>query len=136
MSIAAFIRNEILLPRLRKASVLAVYDPDQRYHGICQSIVGNDTAVVDASETSIEAREAAMLALASLGKPDRPRSSCMIGPCLARESRTRPTLPFPRRRSVYAATSPSWAGRGAWPHIVRGCCISTAVPRSRRPSSL
>jgi hypothetical protein len=70
MSIAAFIRNEIFLSRLRNASVLAVYDPDRRYHDICHSIADKDTAVVDASESSIEAREAAMLALAFLGKPN------------------------------------------------------------------
>ena len=68
MNIADFIRNDVFLPRLRKASVLAVYDPDRRYRGICQSMARDDTAVVDASEGSIEAREVAMLALASLGK--------------------------------------------------------------------
>src|SRR6516162_6831179 len=73
MSLAAFIRNEIFLSRLKKASVLAVYDPGHRYSDICQSMADKNTAVVDASESSIEAREAAMLALASLGKPDRPK---------------------------------------------------------------
>lgn len=73
MSIAAFIRNEIFLPRLRKASVLAVYDPDRRYREICRSIADDDIEVVDATESSIEAREAAMLALALLGKPKRPK---------------------------------------------------------------
>jgi hypothetical protein len=73
MSLAAFIRNEIFLSRLKKASVLAVYDPGHRYSDICQSMADKNTAVVDASESSIEAREAAMLTLASLGKPDRPK---------------------------------------------------------------
>src|SRR5271166_6051966 len=71
MSIAAFVRNQIFLPRLKRASVLAVYDPHRRYRNICQSMAGDDTAVVDASECSIEAREAAMLTFASLGKPDQ-----------------------------------------------------------------
>lgn len=80
MTIASFIRNEILLPRLRKASVLAVYDPDRRYRDICHSIADGKTAVVDASESSIEAREAAMLALASVGKPDRPKELLVYVP--------------------------------------------------------
>ena len=68
MSIAAFIRDEIFLTRLRKASVLAVYDPDRRYRDICQSLADADTAFVDAGESSIEAREVATLAVTSLGK--------------------------------------------------------------------
>src|SRR5271165_6143571 len=80
MSIAAFIRDAIFLPRLKTASVLAVYDPDRRYRHICQSIAGDDTAVVDASECSVEAREAAMLALASLCKPDHPKELLVYVP--------------------------------------------------------
>ncbi len=80
MSIATFIRNEIFRPRLKKASVLAVYDPDRRYRDICQSMMDEFTAIVDASESSIEAREAAMLAFASLGKPNRPKELLVYVP--------------------------------------------------------
>jgi hypothetical protein len=80
MSIAAFIRNEIFLPRLRKASVLAIYDPERRYRDICRSVADDNIAVVDATESSLEAREAAMLALASLGKPNRPKDLLVYVP--------------------------------------------------------
>jgi hypothetical protein len=80
LSIAAFIRNEIFRPRLKKASVLAVYDPTRRYRDICQSMADENTAVVDASESSIEAREAAMLALASISKPHRPKELLVYVP--------------------------------------------------------
>jgi PglZ domain len=68
MSVADFIRNEIFLPRLKKASVLAVYDPAKRYRAICLSLSDPDKKVVDAGDSSIEAREAAMLSLTALGK--------------------------------------------------------------------
>jgi hypothetical protein len=100
MSIAAFIRNEILLPRLRKASVLTVYDPDRRYRDICHSMADKNTAVVDASESSIEAREAAMLTLASLSKPDRPKELLVYVPARSPVSdEERQADPF----AVYAA---------------------------------
>ncbi|TIL82952.1 MAG: PglZ domain-containing protein [Mesorhizobium sp.] len=80
MTISGFIRNEILLPRLRKASVLVVYDPADRYREICQSLADEGAEIVDASTSSIEAREAAMLALASLGQPGRPRNLLVYVP--------------------------------------------------------
>ncbi|WP_296703748.1 PglZ domain-containing protein [Thiocapsa sp. UBA6158] len=73
MSIAAFIREDIFRDRLKKASALVVYDPDRRYRDICSAMEDDATAVVDASESSIEAREAAMLAFASLGRPNHPQ---------------------------------------------------------------
>ena len=79
MSIAAFIRDQIFSPRLNKAAVLAVYDPDRRYRDICQAMADKITAVVDASDSSIEAREAAMAAFASLGKPNG--RSALLGLC-------------------------------------------------------
>lgn len=100
MGIAAFVLTEIFRPRLKKASVLAVYDPDRRYRDICLSIADDRTAIVDASDSSIEAREAAMLALASLGKPDRPKQLLVYIP-------TRPPLTDEERQAdpfwVYAA---------------------------------
>lgn len=80
MTIAGFIRSEIFLPRLRKASVLVVYDSGRRYREICESLADEGTAVIDASTSSIEAREAAMLALASLGQPGRSRTLLVYVP--------------------------------------------------------
>ncbi|WP_137180947.1 PglZ domain-containing protein [Roseomonas sp. AR75] len=80
MSIATFIRDEVLLQRLRKASVLAVYDPDRRYRDLCLTLASQETAVVDTSESGIEAREAAMLALAALGRPGQPKSLLVYVP--------------------------------------------------------
>jgi hypothetical protein len=100
MSIAAFIREEVMRPRLNKASVLAVYDPEQRYRDLCQGLADDDTAVVDASESSIEARETAMLALAGLGKPNRPRALLVYVPAEPpMTDENRQTDPF----AVYAA---------------------------------
>lgn len=67
MSIEAFIKEEVLAPRLAKRGVLVVYDPDRRYRGTCRSLAGDRREVVDASETSIESREQAMRALVALG---------------------------------------------------------------------
>jgi hypothetical protein len=83
MNIADFIRNEIFYPRLKKASVLAVYDPDRRYRDICLSLTDNDTAVVDASESSIEARERAMVAFSAMRKPGHPRELLVYVPTKA-----------------------------------------------------
>jgi hypothetical protein len=80
MTITAFIRDEVLRPRLKKASVMAVYDPDRPYRAICQSMADTDTAVVDAGESSIEAREAAMLAFASLGRADHAKGLLVYVP--------------------------------------------------------
>ena len=63
MSIANFIRDSVLLPRLKQSGCLVVYDADQRYHKQCFGLVGPKVRVVDASESSIESREAALLAL-------------------------------------------------------------------------
>jgi hypothetical protein len=100
MSISAFIRNEIFRPRLKKFSVLAIYDPERRYRDICLSMADENTVIVDASESSIEAREAAMLALASLGKPNCPKELLVYVP-------TKPPLYDEERQAdpfaVYAA---------------------------------
>ena len=99
MAITAFIQ-EVFSQRLTTASVLAVYDPDRRYRDICLAMAGAETEVVDASESSIEAREAAMLALATLGRPNRPKELLVYVP--ARPPVTdeeRQTDPF----AIYAA---------------------------------
>ena len=100
MSIASFILDEVFRPRLKKASVLAVYDPDRRYRDICLSMNDEATTVVDASESSIEAREAAMLALVSLCRPNEPKQLLVYVPAKPPSSdEDRQADPF----AVYAA---------------------------------
>ena len=69
MTIKQFIQEEVLRPRLKKASVLVVYDPDRRYRDLCGEMAGEKCTVVDATESSIESREQALLLLQELGKP-------------------------------------------------------------------
>ena len=98
--IAEFIREQILQPRLKKASVLAVYDADRRYRDICLALAGSDTAVIDAGENGIEARETAMLTLAELGKPNAFKQELVYIPAKApMTDEQRQEDPF----SVYAA---------------------------------
>ncbi len=68
MSIKTFIQTEILLPRLQHNDVLVIYDPNHRYHDLCLELANTDRIVVDASESSIESREAALIALQQLGQ--------------------------------------------------------------------
>jgi hypothetical protein len=70
VSIADFIQTELLLPRLKRSGVLVVYDPDRRYRELCVALGNEEVAVVDASESSIQSREAAMRALGALGRSD------------------------------------------------------------------
>jgi hypothetical protein len=58
--IADYIRDEVFDGRLRRSAVLVVYDPHRRYRELCLSLVSDAVAVVDASESSIESREAAV----------------------------------------------------------------------------
>ena len=53
---------------MRRSGVLVVYDPHRRYRELCLSLAGDAVAVVDASESSIESREAAVRAFVSLGR--------------------------------------------------------------------
>lgn len=69
MSISHFIKEQILLPRLRRAGCMVVYDPEHRYRDQCLSLAGDQVVIVDASEGGIEAREAALTALVEIGKP-------------------------------------------------------------------
>jgi hypothetical protein len=66
--IADYIRDEVFKGRLRRSAVLVVYDLHRRYREICLSLVCDAVAVVDASESSIESREAAVRAFVSLGR--------------------------------------------------------------------
>ena len=69
MSIAEFIRESILRPRLKQAGCLVVYDADQRYRDLCLGLAGDAVRVVDASNSSIESREAAVWTLRAVGQP-------------------------------------------------------------------
>ena len=68
MSIAEFIRESVLRPRLKQAGALVVYDADKRYREQCFDLAADKVRVVDASESSIESREAALLALREVGQ--------------------------------------------------------------------
>ena len=65
-SIADHIRDEVLAARLKRSSVLVVYDKHRRYRDLCRSLASDAVAVVDASDSSIESREAAARAFFSL----------------------------------------------------------------------
>ena len=68
MSIAGFIRDSVLRPRLSKARCLVVYDPAKLYRAIVNSLADEETAVVDASEHGIESREKALQSFISLAR--------------------------------------------------------------------
>lgn len=69
MTIKQFIQNQVLGPRLKKAGVLVVYDPERHYRDLCNDMAADECAVVDATESSIESRERALTLLQELGKP-------------------------------------------------------------------
>lgn len=71
MSIAEFIRESVLRPRLKQSGCLVVYDADKRYREQCFDLAADKVRVVDASESSIESREAALLALRAVGQPQK-----------------------------------------------------------------
>ena len=60
MSIADFIQNQVLRPRVQKVGALVVYDPEQRYREVCTHMAGDKLLVVDATANSIESRLRAM----------------------------------------------------------------------------
>ncbi len=69
MSISGFIRESLLLPRLKAAGCLVVYDADKRYREQCFDLAADKVRVIDTSESSIESRETALLALREVGQP-------------------------------------------------------------------
>ena len=69
MSIAEFIRDSVLRPRLQQSGCLVVYDADQRYREQCVDLATEKVRVIDASISSIESREAALLTLREIGQP-------------------------------------------------------------------
>jgi hypothetical protein len=78
MSIAEFIRESVLRPRLTETGCLVVYDPDKRYREQCFDLATDKIRVVDASESSIESRDAALVALRDLGQPKSQLQSILI----------------------------------------------------------
>ena len=68
MSIATFIRDEVLRPRLEKAGALVVYDPEGRYRSVCRQLECDDVSVLDVNEGSIACRKAATMAFRALGR--------------------------------------------------------------------
>jgi hypothetical protein len=78
MSIAEFIRESLLRPRLKQAGALVVYDADGRYREQCFDLASDKIRVVDAAESSIESREAALLALREVGHPQTPVDGVLI----------------------------------------------------------
>lgn len=50
MSIAEFIQDKILRPRLQKAGSLVVYDPAGYYQNVCNGLADEKLLVVDASK--------------------------------------------------------------------------------------
>lgn len=79
MSIAEFICESVLRPRLKQAGALVVYDADKRYREQCFDLATDKVRVVDASESSIESREVALLALREVGQPPKQGGSPLEG---------------------------------------------------------
>ena len=78
MSIAEFIRESVLRPRLKRSGCLVVYDADHRYREQCFDLATEKVRVVDASESSIESREAALLALRAVGQANAALEGVLI----------------------------------------------------------
>ncbi len=78
MIIKEFIQEEVLLLRLKKAGVLVVYDPDRRYRELCNELADEKRVVVDATESSIESRAQAMVALQAFGQPGTKLESMLV----------------------------------------------------------
>lgn len=66
MTVADYIRTQVLEPKLKTAGCLLVYDPDRRYRDLTRKMASPNVAVIDATESSIESREAASRALREL----------------------------------------------------------------------
>lgn len=69
MKIAEFIQREMVLKRLHDRRVLVVYDPERRYRELCLALADERRRVIDASDSSIESREAALAALQTMAPP-------------------------------------------------------------------
>lgn len=68
MSLAVFIRDSVLRPRLKKAGCLVVYDPAKLYQDVVADLADEQIVIVDASERGIESREHALESFVSLAR--------------------------------------------------------------------
>ena len=55
-----YIRDEAFRRRLNQSTVMVVYDPAQHYRNLCHELADETVTVVDASESGIESRDAAI----------------------------------------------------------------------------
>ncbi len=78
MTIAEFIRESVLRPRLKQSGCLVVYDAEKRYRDLCFDLAADKVCVVDASISSIESRESALLALREVGQPKASLQAVLI----------------------------------------------------------
>ena len=78
MTIKNFIQKEIFLPRLKQNGVLIVYDPDQRFRELCLDLNSERLRVIDASESSITSRFAALEAINEFGQPNPPVEGILV----------------------------------------------------------
>jgi hypothetical protein len=78
MKIKAFIQREVLLPRLKNDGVLVVYDPAKCYRDLCLELASGKIQVIDASESSISSRAAALAALQEFGQPSPPIEGILV----------------------------------------------------------
>ncbi len=77
MTIKSFIQSQ-LLSRLQTAGVLVVYDPARRYRELCLELAADKRQVIDASESSLASRLAALKALQIIGTPGSKIESLLI----------------------------------------------------------
>ncbi len=68
MKIKDYIQDIVIVPRLQQSSVLVVYDPERRYRELATDMATAKRQVIDATESGIESRAAALVALQELGQ--------------------------------------------------------------------
>src|SRR5215213_3300188 len=78
MSVAEYITEQILKPRLKENVCLVVYDSERRYRELCLDLADARIAVVDTTESSLESRHAALRALQELGTAQTVKECLLI----------------------------------------------------------
>lgn len=78
MSIAEFIQSYIFLPRLRQKGCMVIYDPVMRYRDICLDLANEMLTVVDATESGLESRSAALRELRLFGLPNTTKKGVLV----------------------------------------------------------
>lgn len=78
MNISEFISDNIFRPRLKQSGCLVVYDACRRYREVCLNLGSDKVHVVDASENSIESREAALETLREIGQSPIPVEGMLV----------------------------------------------------------